>query len=770
MKTRFNLMLALVCAIALTPSPCRATVAPSITLSITYADKLDGLGDGGYITSETGIVQISIPLSGVNIATFETNTTAEVIAMDSQSVGFDWLHALGDDPTYKPGKKTATFVELDPLLGNPIGKTIWTWTSTTLTINGSYKDTNDVFGAEMAFGITPDTNETTEITDTFTATVNFDVFSYSRGVPVTGKNTSRAIVDSGGNPVTLNSGSISGAADFTPPKVAVTKPLNNATVTNPVVTLAGRATDNAGVASIFIVVNNDFSAPPAVEIDLNPSQLATNWSTTVDLSMFGGNPGSNNFGIYAVDTSTNYSTTNVVNVFWALPETLLLQTNPPKSGTITGLKNNQTVDIAKGYPVTATAKSGFAFVSWTDGRSNLLSQSPSFDYEPTNASDMTLVANFAPNPYTVLKGTYDGLFYDPVNGATPTNAGHITITVTTTGAYSGKLYFGSSTTPYPFTGQFILAPDFARGDTSNTFGTFKIKRVALAPLIGTLQLNSDTNMTDPGAGWIGGAINPADDSWATNAVVSAVLGHYIENSNNAPGIYNFFLPPLENTGAGDTGPGGYSFGAATLASKTGAVTFSLNLADGISTPISFATTIGPDGSVPLYSSLYSGKGLFLGWLIFTNDTSSAPEKDFESTWLAWAKLPTASKFYAAGFSTVTNPVSLTGSIYVAPKKGTNIVGWTNGTMTATGGNLAKEVNATLAYNPAKNTVTGTNAAFAGGKVTLTLTTTSGALSGTFVPAPAKTAISFKGLLLTNTQSGYGFFTGTNQTGAVLIAP
>ena len=750
------LMLAVFCL-----GPRAAKAGNSLTFTNSYADKLVTIdGMPGVVTSGSGTMNITLPLSGVDISTFDGTTMFNL----NMGPSFNLNLVLSDDPAYKPGNKSATFKDTNDS-GTVIGTLKVSWTAIAITVTGTASW--DFYGAESAYGqAQAGMAGTTPISDVIDVNLSLGDFSYDNPIViVTGKNTDKEVTGSDGNVYPLESGSISGAADFTPPVVTVTSPAAHAqTTTGLIPVLSGKATDNAGLAGVWVAVDYDFAdaIPLAGPFDPSAPVKSASWGlTNLDLSQVPMpiGPGTNVLQFYAIDLSSNVSAYVERDVFWAQPTTLALQTNGP--GGISGLKNNQTVNIGQGYSVTAKPAAGYILESWTDSQGDILSENATFTYivEP----DGVLNANFILNPYAALKGTYTGLFYDPENGPTPTNAGYITVTLTAQGGYTGRLYLGTAN--YAIFGQMQLPADYEEGD-STSFAESLVKQGSQPPLNVQLVLNTDTNLADPGAGSLTGSVTAYLDqaetmtNWTT--VISAQLSQYATNTA-APGLYNLQLPPVGGDAA--AAPGGNGYGSATLSAK-GAVALVLNLADGTSPAVSFSSAVAADGSFPFFASLYSGKGVILGWLTFTNDPITPA--DLEGDRLAWIKLPTTGKFYTNGFSTIGQGPLATGSRYVAPKVGTNIFGSTNLTITLSDGDVGNvAVNATVAFNPQKNTLTvqapNTN------KVTVSLKASTGVVSGSFVPGPGAKAIAFNGALLPAAGEGFGFFAGTRQdTGSFTI--
>jgi hypothetical protein len=130
--------------------------------------------------------------------------------------------------------------------------------------------------------------------------------------------------------------------------------------------------------------------------------------------------------------------------------------------------------------------------------------------------------------------------------------------------------------------------------------------------------------------------------------------------------------------------------------------------------------------------------------------------------LSWFK-PTVTKgLYAPGF---TNEATLGGSSYSRPVTKTNrVAAITNGVVIVSGGELNSAATNHVVMSQ-DNKVTSTNTGF-----TFSFTLSSGLFKGSFLnPATAKKT-SFTGALLQNTNSGSGYFAGTNRSGKVLLQP
>ena len=136
--------------------------------------------------------------------------------------------------------------------------------------------------------------------------------------------------------------------------------------------------------------------------------------------------------------------------------------------------------------------------------------------------------------------------------------------------------------------------------------------------------------------------------------------------------------------------------------------------------------------------------------------------NFQSTNLTWIRPPKSDpKFYTNGFQLTATAIA---SLYTVPKTGTNILGWTNGFF-QTGGTPTNTPSYTaIGFNKNIFTYPTTNTA----KLKLTLTTSTGVISGSYLSG--KTTTSFKAVVLPATGCAYGFVAGTNNTDWIILEP
>ena len=264
--------------------------------------------------------------------------------------------------------------------------------------------------------------------------------------------------------------------------------------------------------------------------------------------------------------------------------TLVLTAVPPEGGTISGGTSpvqGTTVSLQ------AVPASGYFFTGWSGG---LVSESATLNF--TMPASLTLNASFVLNPFPAGAGKYFG-----VVAATPSahaGAGIVSITVSATGAFTGKVQLGEKTTR--FIGK--LSPtgvakfDTGGSATLNLPQAFAFTAALSGNNIGTI------------AGTLDGAPFAADRR--SLSISPASVGAYTARLSAA----------APASGAWPEGDGW----ARIQVSATAAVTLTATLADG--TPITAGGWLGSDGRWPIYIPLSGGKGSLSGISALANLTAS----------------------------------------------------------------------------------------------------------------------------------------------------
>jgi len=182
--------------------------------------------------------------------------------------------------------------------------------------------------------------------------------------------------------------------DTNKPVVSVTNVTTGMLVSNAYYLVRGTATDNVAVASVYCQLNGTGWTSPT-------SFIGTNWTDGVTL-----NPGTNQFQVYAVDTSGNFSATNTVSLVYVVSANLTVATNGV--GLLTPNDNGALLQIGKNYSITASnlLGAGFAFTNWTGGTSlpfSFITNGMTVQF--AMATNLSLQANFVDTNRPVLNIT-----------------------------------------------------------------------------------------------------------------------------------------------------------------------------------------------------------------------------------------------------------------------------------------------------------------------------------------------------------------------------
>lgn len=213
------------------------------------------------------------------------------------------------------------------------------------------------------------------------------------------------------------------------------------------------------------------------------------------------------------------------------------------------------------------------------------------------------------------------------------------------------------------------------------------------------------------------------------------------------GKYTVIIP-----GAADaSGPGGSS--AVTLdASREGKVKLNMFLADGRQQKQQ--TGITGVNQLPVFLALYEGDGSLMGQWEIGEDGSHVTGI---AVWTRpGAHAPAA---YPDGW-VLAAPVK--SSRYVAPPKGSNILGFSQGTIRFSGGDLTSTLE--FAFE-----LSGVKASSASSGLSLKFTPSTGLFTGSFAHPSTGKKVPFKGAVLQNENCGYGYFlTAEKQSGQVYL--
>jgi len=386
-----------------------------------------------------------------------------------------------------------------------------------------------------------------------------------------------------------------------------------------------------------------------------------------------------------------------------------------------GLKATQ-LALGKSYTLTATPAKGWVFQSWSTiglaGSVNV--NSPVLPF--TFLSNTVITANFMPNPFTLVQGSYNGLFYEN-NAVNPGSAGAFSLTLANSGTFSGRLLMGASV--YTFNSQF-----------SGSGGAQTLAKSGAHGLAVNLQLD----MTGQ-SGQIIGDVNGG--AWDAALTANVAPTWTAQNPSPLAGSYTFVLPWQSGiVGA----PGGDSYAVGTI-NKQGVLSMAGALADGAT--FSASAPVSQGGLWPFYVYAASGKDTVLGWVSVGNGLSG--------TNISWSKLAGKAALYQAGFN---NTLAVEGSRWLAPAAKSSALTLTDPSVVLSGGNLPEPLVGSVTL---QNFLT-----YSGTGLSLSIRPSNGSFSGWFTSPGASSKQTISGVVLQNQGLARGFFSGTNTSGSVLL--
>lgn len=405
--------------------------------------------------------------------------------------------------------------------------------------------------------------------------------------------------------------SLGGVIDAMPPSVKITYPKPPFghiiyTVTDRPLTAVGTCTDTYGVAGVDVQLN-DGAFQPAVVAD-------GKWTAPGLLPI----AGKNHIVIRCTDQDGHVNTLHSwfflslessLNIDGAgnAPGKVMSDFFPTLSYDPSLPSPKVSVKKKEGASLVVTAVPGptAVFDGWTSNRTltpaQLAAPKLSFKHQP----NMTLTAHFLLNPFTPVKGRYNGL----VAGAASGGNGFFSATLASNGTFTGS--FQSGTVSLKLKGKF-----------SNTGRYTKTMKVGGVEYLVDLTLN----VTGSGAQQITGTVKGG----AVDAAVTSARATFDKLKNPAPqaGVYNVIIPPLPGQPA--TYPAGIGFGRVTV-SPSGAARFIGRT--GTTPSFNAAAQLSADGKWPFFCALYGRRGSISGLVSFD---LSDPAHDLAGT-LAWFK-------------------------------------------------------------------------------------------------------------------------------------
>ncbi|HXJ55432.1 MAG TPA: peptidylprolyl isomerase [Verrucomicrobiae bacterium] len=511
--------------------------------------------------------------------------------------------------------------------------------------------------------------------------------------------------------------------DSSPPRLTITSPAANISLTNQDVLVRGTVVDNVGVASVRIYWTGGGSSPLPATITNN------NWSLTLTNVP----PGTNTVLVEAIDRS-GLRTQLIRSFFRSVRVPLTVQILG--RGTVSGPTNQQMLEVGRGYTLSARPDKGNLFGGW-DGDFPQADATLIFLMGPNTS----VTAVFATNLFPGVKGSYQGLFFDPLL-VEQISSGYLMLTVNSVGSYTAKLLMNGRT--YRTRGSFQVD-----GRTTN---------VVLRPGTNALQLRIALDLngaTDQLTGVItNNQVTNLDLSLPWSASLQADRTTFDARTNPAPwaGLYTLGMPgdPLSASG-----PGGDSVATISVTTR-GTLSFNARLADG--TVGAQRTLLTQNGQWPLFLAWPNEKGVLVGWLTFD---LNQPTTDISGL-INWFK-PSQSKprYYPDGF---TNETAATGSRYIAPAIPAHVLALTNASIAFAGGDLSADFSSQVTFEDnGRVTNQSTN------RLSLSIAKADGSISGSVTPPASTRSLLLRGVVLQKSNVAAGFFLGTNVSGRVSLS-
>lgn len=531
--------------------------------------------------------------------------------------------------------------------------------------------------------------------------------------------------------------------DLKVPSLTIASPKAGERFAVPLTTATGLARDNIEVASVQYKLNGS---------DWQPAVFTAGtggWSANLEPFSV---PGPNALEVRALDSDGNPSP--VVKRYYTNVKTHTLTVNTVGAGTVK--PGTGSFEVGQTYTLSAKAAVNHVFAGWS-GDSTSTAKTLSFTMPDASA---TVTATFILNPFAeVIVGRYTGSVAGP--SSAPETAGLLDVTVSKTGAFSGKLWYGGK--PFGLKGEF------------NGSGRFvgSVKRTKKLPLVVDLTLNMDTGAPQ----MIGGSISGEAQSSVVNAM-RVPYGKLNPVPTEYARSYTFYLPPkVPSFVPGDNSsllkPHGH--GTATLTvTSAGIVKWKGVLGDG--TPATQTTALTAAKTWPLYLPLYKGTGYIGG------DVTHDPlltGSDLSAT-LDWVKpaAPT-NKMFPNGFT--IEDTSLIGANYTVPAAGIRVLSGydsapeNSGPLSLVDGNLKTGLAKVLTLLPTNQT---TIASAGLDKLKISIAPKTGVISGSFVFPDTNKVTPIRGVILQNKiGKGVGSFIGSSlyqnttiQTGRLEFHP
>ena len=236
------------------------------------------------------------------------------------------------------------------------------------------------------------------------------------------------------------------------PSLAIITPTSGEVLSNLNYTATGTASGLDGVDGVFVADAGGAWVPAATSDNWN------HWNANILLT-----PEASAVSAYAVNSFGVPSSTNMVNVTFSLTNFVQLVKNNKTQGRlsifinsvgpasspnrVTPLKSGAEVQVGSHVTLTATPGRNQIFSNWVFGASAPYSITNTPTLRFLMQTNFIAEANFVTNVFLPVKGTYYGLFAPTNAPREQTNSGAVTLSVASSGAFSGRFTIGSRRGP-----------------------------------------------------------------------------------------------------------------------------------------------------------------------------------------------------------------------------------------------------------------------------------------------------------------------------------
>lgn len=664
-------------------TPFETDFLPTFSFEETIDQKVQGSGVNAEVVTTSKLkITARASMKGVELESINSLTRI-IISVADLIIDTD----LSADPTYddsNPSDRTVN-IPLNRATEDgevTIGTLGVTWSATAVNVTMNVTNGVDPSGqtdeitllAKQFLDVPPDENiqdESNLVTLEF-ADRQLEQVLYVKPFPTMTSRSVRSEVVLDGTTFTLTDVDLFGEIDSDFPTATITSHRHEETLNVSPITLAGTASDENGVISVEARINGQGAWLPAA---LN----GNNWElTNVPLSFRQddrGRPIPNTIELRVTDEDDHVGkgTRDPFSLFFSRVSDLQIDATGTAAGQVTGAifsQKRQTPisfvpgsgqtrvlsDIEEGKLITLIAKpaKGASFGGWTVtngvlGPEQLYSERLTFRMQ----SSMRLTASFVPNPFgtgnPVPAGFYNGL----VGSASPQDRGYFSGKIATTGAFSGKVRFG--TRSLSLKGKFTGLGFF--GQAISKSGEAFVVQLSLNVTGDASRVITGT-LTGPGI----------------TATIGGDLGVFHAKNFPAPdaGTYTALLTPAITNSDGNF-PIGIGYGKLTV-TTAGKVRFVGKGGDSIS--LSASGTLSDAGVWPFALAPYPKGGAISGAVTFAPEAT--PTLDAEGT-ISWMRSGvTKPGLFSTGY---VGAAVLSATRFVAPVPGTLAVFAPDGALT-----------------------------------------------------------------------------------------